>query len=328
MIISGRIMGVGSPIIDLLARVSDEFLVGIEGAKGGMVLVDDAAMAALLASIPGEKVMMPGGSAGNTTFTLARLGAPCAFLGKVGDDAHGRYYREVFASLGGDVSAFKEAADIPTACCLSMITPDSQRTMRTNLAAAMTLEPSEIRPEDFAGCGLVHIEGYLLFNRDLLLAVLRGAKAAGCQVSLDLASFEVVNAAKDILPELLSDYVDLVYANEDEAAAYTGGGDPETALDALAELCAVAAVKLGAQGALVRSGSDTVRIAPVAAEHVIDTTGAGDLWAAGFLHGYVNGKPFDVCGRFGSVLGAEVVQHIGAEIPRHKWPAILEALAV
>jgi sugar/nucleoside kinase (ribokinase family) len=152
--------------------------------------------------------------------------------------------------------------------------------------------------------------------------VLEAACQAGCTVSLDLGSFEVVRAAGDVLPALLGEYVDAVFANEDEAQAFTGSDDPAVALDELAELCGTVAVKLGAKGALLRRGHETVRARVVPVDQLIDTTGAGDCWAAGFLHGWLRGLPLEECGRLGAVLGAETVQHLGALPPEESWPRI------
>lgn len=320
-----QLIGVGSPIVDILARVDEGFVAGIGGAKGGMELVDSAQMADLLQKLEqyGAGVTTaPGGSAGNTAVAAANLGLRCSFVGKLGDDAAAQVYRDAFAAQGIDVLRFKQTA-LPNAICLSLITPDGERTMRTNLAAAMTLAPEEITAADFAEAEHVHIEGYLLFNRDLAVRVLETAREAGCSISLDLASFEVVGAARDILPQLLRDYVDIVFANEDEARAFTGLQDDfEAMLGQLAELSAVAVVKLGKEGSLIRANGQTHRIGAQRVEHPLDTTGAGDFWAAGFLYGYLNGQPLAACGSHGSRLGAEVVQVIGASLSPERWQAV------
>lgn len=322
-----KLIGVGSPVVDALASVDDHFITDhVPGAKGGMELVDAATMGALLAQVPGELTEAPGGSAGNTAVGVSRLGLPVTFLGKLGNDAGADFYRDSFARVGGDVSRFKHGA-VPNARCLSLVTPDSERTMRTDLGAAMTLTPDEVSPEDFVGADHAHIEGYLLFNRDLLYRVLECAKHAGCTVSLDLASFEVVGAAKDILPDILRESIDIVFANEEEANALTGLGENYHAMAAqLAQLCDVAVVKLGKNGSLVQQGNALHRVAPLLVERAVDTTGAGDLWAAGFLYGWLSGRDLPTCGRYGSLLGAEVVQVMGAAIPEGRWDIIRAAL--
>ena len=321
-----KIIGVGSPIVDLLAQVSEEFVAGIEGDKGGMELVTPEQIEALVGQLSGAPVIAPGGSAANTIFALAKVGVPSAFLGKLGEDALGATYRDAFAALGGDIARFKSTNAAPTARCLSLVTPDSERTMRTELGAAALMAPEEVTADDFAGCALAHIEGYLLFNPALAHQVLSTAKAAGCTVSLDLGAFEVVRAAGDNLPRLLEEFVDIVYANEDEAEAFTGSKDPIAALDALGKLCDIAVVKLGAEGAIIDGRGERVTIAPRKAKQVIDTTGAGDFWAAGFLYGYLHGLPLQVAGSIGSLFGAEVVQHMGVDLEPEAWQRVEDEL--
>jgi sugar/nucleoside kinase (ribokinase family) len=316
------LIGVGSPIIDTLIPIEEAFLEKVGGAKGGMELIDAARALEILALVSDPVTDAPGGSAGNTTIGVARLGLKTTFLGKLGNDPMGGVYRTAFGEAGGDGSRFKTGR-VPNARCLSLVTPDSQRTMRTDLGAAMGLAPDEITADDFKGCRHAHIEGYLLFNRALLMKVLESAKAAGCTISLDLASFEVVRAAADILPSILKDYVTIVFANEDEAGAFTGmGSDYEGMARHLAGLCRIAVVKMGKEGSLIASGGNVLRVKPVWVEKAVDTTGAGDLWAAGFLYGWLKGHELDACGRYGSVLGAEVVQVMGASIPPARWSEI------
>ncbi|WP_269540667.1 adenosine kinase [Cerasicoccus fimbriatus] len=323
-----KLIGVGSPVVDTLANVNDDFLVAhVAGAKGGMELVDAATIAGIIGKMDTPLVQAPGGSAGNTAVGVANLGLPTTFLGKLGNDDNAAFYRDSFKAIGGDIARFK-SADVPNGHCLSMVTHDSQRTMRTDLGAAMTLSPDDVTPEDFAGVDHAHIEGYLLFNRDLLFRVLECAKLAGCTVSLDLASFEVVGAAKDILADILRDSVDIVFANEDEAGAFTDMGDDYMGMAAhLASLCDIAAVKLGKAGSLIQQGDQLHRIEPLIVNNAIDTTGAGDLWAAGFLYGWLSGKDLPTCGRYGSILGAEVVQVMGGAIPADRWEVIRGQLA-
>jgi sugar/nucleoside kinase (ribokinase family) len=323
MHISPTLIGIGSPIVDAIALVDESFVAQIDGDKGGMVLVDASTISSLIASLPRAAIATPGGSAGNTLFALARMGASTSFLGKIGNCAEGAYYRDRFSKLGGDASRFK-IGEVPNARCLSLVTPDGERTMRTDLGAAMTLAPEEITVADFAGCAHAHIEGYLLFNEALMRRVLKSAKTAGCTISLDLASFEVVNATKSILPDLLSEYVDIVFANEEEGSAYTGiEGDYAAIALQFAELCEIVAVKVGAQGSYIAHAGIVEKIEPVHATRVIDTTGAGDLWAAGFLYGWSQERPIAECAELGSILGAAVVQEQGSVLPENVWQEIL-----
>jgi sugar/nucleoside kinase (ribokinase family) len=321
------LVGVGSPIIDVLARVPEEFLQEVGGAKGGMVLTGSECIGRWMAQLPGPYTEAPGGSAGNTVFAATRLGLRTTFIGKTGNDSGGVFYRERLRQLGGNASRFKDGG-LPNGRCLSLITPDGERTLRTDLGAAATLAPEEVTPADFIGCSHAHIEGYLLFNPDLMLAVLDSAKAANCHISLDLASFEVVNAARQRLPGLLKEYVNLVFANEEEAAAFHGGpAAPEVLVRELAGHCDLAVVKAGAGGAWLARGDAVIHSPAVPGIRAVDTTGAGDYWAAGFLTGWIQGKPLEQCAAWGARLGAEVVQVIGAELPEPAWRRILADFA-
>jgi sugar/nucleoside kinase (ribokinase family) len=321
MNISTPIIGAGSPIVDLLVQVDDAFIDGIEGEKGGMELVSATELEAILTQSGVTPETAAGGSAGNTLFALARLGAPASFLGQLGDDADGRLYSDEFAALGGKTDKFIISSAAHTARCLSLITPDSERTMRTDLGAAALLSPDDITPATFAGIGHAHLEGYMLFAGDLLQKVVSCAKEAGCTISLDLASFEVVRACKAVFPELLKNYVDIVFANEDEAAEFCGELPVEEQVAELNKYCQLAVVKLGAEGCCIGEAGKTVRV-PAQLAKAIDTTGAGDFWQAGFLFGLANGKSLEECGRYGAILGAEVVQVIGASLTDERWQEI------
>jgi sugar/nucleoside kinase (ribokinase family) len=321
-----RIIGVGSPVVDTIALIDDAFLKQVTGEKGGMQLVEANELKQLLAKIDGKTTRAPGGSAGNTLFALARMGAKASFLGKVGDCTNGKFYREQFHLQGGETDRFK-IGNIDNGHCLSLVTSDGERTMRTHLGAAMTLMPEEISAADFKDCDHVHLEGYLLFNEALMRVVLESAKAAGCRISLDLASFEVVHAAADILPAILEEYIDIVFANEEEAAAFTGiANDYEAMAQALHAHCDIAAVKIGARGSYIASEGKINKIEPVLAPKVIDTTAAGDLWAAGFLYGWLSQRSASECAKLGSILGAAVVQQQGSTLPDAVWTELLSII--
>jgi len=318
-----QVIGVGSPVIDFVSEVEEETIELMQGEKGGMELVDRTLLQIFLGLAGEAPVKTPGGSAGNTTFALTRMGMNCAFLGKLGDDQNGRYYKGLFNEIGGDCSRFKTDGSQPTACCVSLVTPDSERTMRTCLGAAQSLTTADIRPSDFDGCGHVHVEGYLVFNRHLVETILQTAKSAGCSVSFDLGSFEVVDASRDFLPRMLSDYVDIVVANEDEAAAFTGLHDPQASLDVLGRHCKVAAVKVGEEGAWLKNGDQTVHVPAITTNRLCDTTGAGDYWAAGFLYGHLKEYSLLKSGAVASLLGRHVIEYRGAALPKKTWDRII-----
>ncbi|MFA4945684.1 MAG: adenosine kinase [Lentisphaeria bacterium] len=313
-----RLLGFGSALVDELVHVPEAFLGTVPGLKGGSCLAEHHELESIHRRHGRPVKRAPGGAAANTVRGAAELGMAAGLLAKTGEDEAGRFYREAMRQSRVAVDRLKSCPEQPTGRCLSLITPDSQRTMRTCLGAAASLAPAELAPADFAGYTHFYVEGYLLFNRDLLLHALGLAKAAGLQVCLDLASPEVVAAGRDILPRLLQEHVAAVFANEDEANAFAGGRGEEAGLAALAEHCPVAVVKLGRRGAWIRHGGGTVH-APAHPVQALDTTGAGDLWAAGFLHAWLHGADFATAGDFGARVAAAVVQVTGAEIPAAEW---------
>lgn len=319
------ILGVGAPILDLLINVDDKFINGIEGDKGGMALVTHDGMDAIITSSGAVPVKVPGGSAGNTIFGLAKLGDKTSFLGKVGRDDDGEFYIRRLVELGGESRNFLYSDNVYTGRCLSLITPDSERTMRTDLGAAADIRPDEIHHHMFDGISHVHIEGYAMFAEDYFMRVLECAKDCGCAISLDLASFEVVRIKRRLLEHVLPDFINVVFSNEIEAETFFGKMSPEEHALKFNELCPVACVKLGKEGCRIATEGRVVSIGtpPV---NAVDTTGAGDLWQAGFLHGYLRGLDIETCGRYGSILGSEVVQVIGAEIPGQRWSHIHQQL--
>ncbi len=320
------LIGAGNPIMDLLARVPEDFLTHhVRGAKGGMELVDADEMHRVVSQLHASPLRAPGGSAANTTISAARLGLRTRYLGKIGNDETADTYFKNFLDHGVDGASFKRAP-LPNARCLSLITPDSQRTLRTCLGAAMTLSPDEIAVEDFATSRHAHIEGYLMFNPALATAVVNAARAAGCTISIDLSSFEVVNVARDWLLAQIKQGITIIFANEDEIRALyqtTSSNYEELARRLSAEGSgSIAAVKMGKEGAWIARGQELHRILPITVDQSIDTTGAGDAWAAGFLFGYLRGWTLPAAGALGSILGAECVQHIGPAIPETHWPEI------
>ncbi|MBE6374654.1 MAG: adenosine kinase [Lentisphaerae bacterium] len=322
---SVKVLGLGSPILDLLVQVDDSFLASrVAGEKGGMGMLDAEEQKKLIDSFPAGKLKKAiGGSAFNTISALTSLGMTTSFLGKVGQDADGDFYRNAYAAAGGDISRFRFSSSEPTATCVSLITPDSERTMRSHLGASSTLTPDEITAADFDGITHLHAEGYMLFLPGVLDKTMQLAKEAGCTVSFDFSSFEVVRIFRKEIEALMDKYVDIIFANEDEAREFCGADhfEPEKAAEQLGSVCSTAAVKLGKKGSLLKQGGEVCRIAPKIV-NAVDTTGAGDLWQAGFLYGWLNGLGLQRAGELGAILGAEIVQVIGAEIPTNRWDSI------
>jgi sugar/nucleoside kinase (ribokinase family) len=207
----------------------------------------------------------------------------------------------------------------------AMISPDGERTFGTYLGAAVELSASDLKPEHFSGYHLLHVEGYLVQNHDLLENILIQARRAGLQVALDLASYNVVEANLSFLKEMISAYVDIVFANEEEAKAFTGN-EPVQALHQLGDLASVVVVKTGRNGSMVKTDGKVWEIAAKPVQ-VIDTTGAGDLYASGFLYGLINEMGIDKAGKLGTLLAGHVIQHIGAKIPDETWKTIRSHIA-
>jgi sugar/nucleoside kinase (ribokinase family) len=317
---SQLIVGVGSALVDILTHENETFLAQTGAIKGGMTLVEKDFIEAALTRSSGERTILPGGSACNTAVGVGRLGGRARFVGKCGNGEWGRFFREDLLRQNVEPTLF--GSDSPTGRVLSIITPDAQRSMFTYLGASSETQPAELTNGCFENAAVVHIEGYLLFNPELMLTAVRAARAAGALISLDLASFTVIEESRDLLDRIVKEYVDIVIANEDEARSFTGLIDEQKCLAVLAQKADIAVVKLGEQGSTIAHQGRMMRIDPLGSGRAVDTTGAGDLWASGFLYGLVNGYPLERCGRIGSACGWEVCQVIGAAIPEEGWRRI------
>jgi sugar/nucleoside kinase (ribokinase family) len=319
-----RIAGLGSALVDILVHESDGFIRRIGVEKGGMTLVDMPALEKILSLVSTQPRVVPGGSACNTTVGIGQLGGRARFVGKRGNDDTGQFFQNALADRG--VEPLLSTSTLPTGRVLSIITPDAQRTMITYLGASADTQPEEITPQCFADCAIVHMEGYLLFNTDLMMTSLKAAKNAGARVSLDLASFTVVEQSRAVLDDIIGQYVDILIANEDEALAYTGIKDEARALDRLTRDVEIGVLKVGARGSLIQHDGRVFRIPAQGSGSAIDTTGAGDLWASGFLYGLINGLPHQKSGGLASACGYEVCQVVGADIPAAGWMRIHKQL--
>ncbi len=314
------IAGVGSALIDLLIHEEDAFVAQAGVPKGGMELVDYAHIQKVLDRTQNLPAIVTGGSACNTVVGVAKLGGTARFVGKCGRDDMGDQYIAGLKMCGVDPLLFTSTT--PTGQVLSMITPDAQRSMLTYLGASAEMAPQEITPRCFENAAIVHIEGYLLFNPDLMQAVLTAAQKAGSLISLDLASFTVVEMNKERVVEIVEKYVDILIANEDEARAFTGLADEQQAIRALATKAPLAVLKVGPRGSYIAHADHIIPVAALDGGPAVDTTGAGDLWAAGFLYGLVNNMSLETCGALGSACGMEVCQVVGASIPEEGWARI------
>ncbi len=315
-----KVLGIGNALVDVLIRLeNDALLQELNLRKGSMQLVDSNFKQLVLEKTKHlSKAQASGGSAANTIHGLAALGTPTAYIGKVGDDETGKFFTNDLVS--NHIKPFLETSKTGTGVASALISPDSERTFGTYLGAAVEVGPEDLRPEQFQGYDILHIEGYLVFNEALIETAVKMAKERNMTVSLDLASYNVVEAKLEFLRELTKQYVDIVFANEEEAKAFTGK-EPEEALDEIADMCSIAVVKIGKKGALVKCDTEKVIIGAIPA-NVIDTTGAGDLYAAGFLYGFANGLSLKTCGEFGALLAGKVIEVIGAKIAPETWELI------
>lgn len=316
-----KILGLGNALVDIhILLPTDELLLETNLPKGSMQHVARKVVDELLGKNNSLYMeITSGGSAANAIHGLARLGNSTAFIGKIGPDNLGSIFHSDMVKSGISPQLITSSTETGTA--VAFITPDSERTFAVFLGAALELTASDLLEDHFKGCDLLHIEGYLVQNHHLIETAVKMAKAAGMKVSLDLASYNVVEDNLDFLHGIVKNYVDIVFANEEEAFAFTGL-EPELAVSSLAQHCEVAVVKIGARGSLIKSGESlyTIGIIPTT---VIDSTGAGDLYAAGFLHGYLNKLPLQKCGQAGAILSGNVIRYIGAKIPAEFWPGII-----
>jgi sugar/nucleoside kinase (ribokinase family) len=318
------IVGVGSALIDILAHEEEHFLNRTGAVKGGMTYVSKEFIEKTLSLSSKPPHLVPGGSACNTVVGVGKLGGAARFIGQCGKGKMGQFFEDDLRRQNVEPSLLR--SDSPTGRVLSIITPDAQRSMFTYLGASAETRPQDITHSFFSDAAIVHIEGYLLFNPDLILKVLETARQSGAKISLDLASFNVVQESHELVEHIVASFVDILIANEDEACAYTGYKDEARAIKALSEKAEIAVLKVGERGSFIARDNQIVPIQPETGAAVIDTTGAGDLWAAGFLYGLVNGYALELCGKLGSTCGYEVCQVIGANIPEAGWERIRKLL--
>ena len=315
-----KILGMGNALTDILLQIeNDAVLLSLNLPKGSMQLVDSEVSSQIAAALSNyTKKMATGGSASNTINGLTRLGVTAGFVGKIGKDDIGLFFSN--DSIDNGVVPHLLLSETPSGHCTVLVSPDGERTLCTFLGAACELNADDLTIEMFQGYDIFHIEGYLVQNHDLIRTAVQLAKQAGLQVSIDLASYNVVDENLDFLHEIVSDYVNIVFANEDESRAFTGK-EPHEALIHISNHCDIAIVKVGKDGSFIKSGEKMVQIKPRLA-NCIDTTGAGDLYAAGFLFGLACNYSLEVCGTIGSLVSGNVVEVLGAKMTDEVWKTI------
>jgi sugar/nucleoside kinase (ribokinase family) len=307
------IIGIGNAMVDVTTRVEDTFLSRHDMHKGAMILVDAAAAETLYAAMP-PGIETSGGSAGNTCAVAAALGARVAYLGKVADDQLGEVFAHDMGAIGVHFPSTRLTGGAPTARCLVLVTPDGQRTMNTYLGACVTFGEDDVDEELIAAASVTYLEGYL-FDPPAAQAAFRRAAAAahraGRQVALSLSDAFCVDRHRTAFRDLVSGHVDILFANETEITSLYEKNTFEEAAEAARAEVALAALTRSEAGSVILRGTETVAIAAEPAK-LVDTTGAGDAYAAGFLAGWTAGRPLPACGRMGSLAAAEVISHYGA----------------
>ncbi len=314
MTVSYDVLGMGNAIVDVLASTDDEFLRLNKLAKGAMSLIDAERAEALYQAMRGA-VECSGGSCGNTMAGIASLGGKAAYIGKVRDDGLGWTFRHDIRAAGVAFDTPAATSGPPTARSLIFVTPDAQRTMNTYLGACVTLSPADVDPALVASAAVTYVEGYLWDAPDAKAAVVKAmdaAHAAGRQVSLTLSDSFCVDRWRDEFLDLVRNKVDILFANEGELLSLYQAKSFDDALQAARRDGQVLALTRSAKGSVVVRGGEVHVVDAAPVKKVVDTTGAGDLYAAGFLYGFTRGLPLAECARIGGIAAAEIISHVGA----------------
>lgn len=315
-----KILGIGNALLDILLRLeSDKTLETIGMTKGAMDLVDETTMRTIQSEQSGlPRTQAPGGSVCNTMRALATLGAETGYIGKLGSDENGAFYEKAIRDAG--LKPHLVRADGISGCCTVLISPDSERTMATFLGPAATLTAEDVSDEVLNSYDCLYIEGYLISNDKLFLPLIQRAKRNGLKIALGLANFNVVNGFKELLKKAVPEYVDILFANEDEAEAYTGLL-PSEAIKTIMNEVEYAVITIGKEGALAGRKGETVHV-PSLNPHPVDTTGAGDNFAAGFLFGYSQNASLKQSAEIGALIASHVIDTVGPQIPADRWQQI------
>ena len=313
------ILGIGNALTDILAVLPDDTLLKtFHLPLGSMQHVDRETGDMIWNQLKSLDIhYVAGGSAANTIACTAVFGMPSGFIGKIGDDELGLLFKSDQEQYGVNTLLLKS----PNPSGRSMVFVsggNAERTFAVYLGAALDFVPEDLKPEYFQGYDYFHIEGYLVQNQALIRRAVEMAREAGCIISLDMASYNVVESNEAFLHDIVDKYVDIVFANETESKAFTKLADPRDALLEISRHCRIAVVKVGKDGSWVRSGDEEHFIAPWPA-NPLDATGAGDTYAAGFLYAHALGMPLKVCGEVGSIIAAKVVEVIGTKIDIPRW---------
>jgi sugar/nucleoside kinase (ribokinase family) len=325
------VIGIGNAIVDVIARAEDSFVLAEGLAKGTMTLIDQSQGEALYQRM-GSGVEVSGGSAANTMAGFASFGGQGGYIGKVRDDQLGEVFRHDIRAIGVHYDTTPAVEGPSTARCLILVTPDAQRTMATFLGVSVELGPQDLDAAAIGSAQITYLEGYLFDKpraKEAFVEAARVAHGKGRKVALTLSDPFCVNRHKAEFKALVADHVDILFANEAELLALTDAGDFDEAVATVRTHCEVAAVTRGAKGSAVIADGKVLAVPAEPIDTLVDTTGAGDLYAAGFLFGYTHGQDLHGCGALGSLAAAEIISHIGArpekslkELARARFPAL------
>jgi sugar/nucleoside kinase (ribokinase family) len=312
-----KVLGMGNALVDIITRLDDDVMLRNFGLpKGSMTLVDLDTSNFIHVETGGLlKSKASGGSAANTIHGLAHLGVETGFIGSVGNDDMGRFFKKDMEVNRIKPILFRSMSE--TGRAIALISPDSERTFATYLGAAVELKADDVTHEIFEGFDYFYVEGYLVQNPQMLEKALRLASARGLKVCLDMASYNIVEENRDFFLSIIPKYVDILFANEEEITTLVGKPVEESA-NYFRDQVEIVVVKMGAQGSICISGDQLCRVG-VRPSRPIDTTGAGDLYASGFILGRIRGYDLDTCGKIGSIIAGRVIELIGAKMDESHW---------
>ena len=320
-----KILGIGNALVDIVTYIDDETILQMFALpKGSMQLVDSVKSEMVKTGTGSfDKTLASGGSAANTIHGLSLLGVPTGFIGSIGKDETGDFFENDLKNVG--VKTYLSRRQSPTGTAIALITSDSERTFATHLGAAIELNAADLNASDFIGYDILYLEGYLIINKPLILTACKLAKANKMKIALDLASYNVVEAKLSDFKEIVEQFVDIIFANEEEAKAFTGL-DAQTSVFRLSELCETAVVKVGSEGSWLKRGEEVIKIGTIPVT-LKDSTGAGDLYASGFLYGVAINDTLENCGLYGAILSGKVIEIPGARLDHTKWDEIKMMIA-
>jgi sugar/nucleoside kinase (ribokinase family) len=320
-----KVLGMGNALVDIITRIeNDEVLADFGLSRGSMTLVDLDTSNYIHSETAGmAKSKASGGSAANTIHGLAHLGIETGFVGSVGDDEMGKFFRKDMEVNRITPILFRTMQE--TGRAMALISADSERTFATYLGAAVDLTPEDITRDVFSGYDYFYIEGYLVQNHELIEKSLRLAAKAGIKICLDLASYNIVEDNRELFLKLIPEFVDILFANEEEIKALSGLS-PEEGAWKFQDQVETLVIKLGAEGSFILQEGELVRVG-VRPSKPVDTTGAGDLYAAGYLYGQIRGMKPETCGKMGAILSGKIIELIGAKMDESAWEILRREIA-